>query len=172
MGLDSLGPYLIGCSVIIFFLAVSLIFLKLKEETGEFSVVGNPLEKTFKKTDSKTFKERRVFERVNIALNSTLSVPLSQNKLEGITRNISSRGMGISANTLPNVNTFVEIIINITNSENISTKGTVVWVKKPDNPKASNELGIRFEELITNEMMKIYKHIDAIRAKDMRRESL
>ena len=172
MSFDNLEPYLIGCSIIIFFLAVSLIFLKLKKETGEFGFSGRSLEKTFKKTDLKTFKERRVFERLNLALNSTLNFPLSQYKFEGITKNISSRGLGISANVPPSVDAFVEIVINIPDSENIFTKGTVVWVKKSNNSETSNELGIKFDNLITNEMMRIYKYIDSVRIKNMRRGSL
>lgn len=160
MSFDKLEVFLVGWSVVIFILAIFSIFLKFKKETENMLTCDRVIEKGFKKSNLKVFEEHRFFERLKIVLRTTFSMEDETNNFQAITRDISSRGIGLLAKAELPINAVLELTIEIPGSTNFTTKGIVVWAKKSSTLDNLNDVGIKFNSLITNEMIKIFKHLN------------
>ncbi len=161
MSFELLGYYLVFCSIVIFGLAVYFVIIKFKRLTEDINLYGNLAGNSFKNPDKKIFKERRVFERLGIELDAILNIPEQKNVFEAQTKDISSRGVGVKSRIFFPEKTHVEINLILSKTDQFVTKGMVVWSK--ENYDGISNLGIKFDNLLTNEMIRVYKYFDELK---------
>lgn len=160
MSFDALGIFLGLWSAIIFILSIVLIVVKFRREAGELNSFGNILNiKKHGNARPTVFKERRLFERLELQLKVVLEPIGDGESFEAQTKDISSRGIGVYTKKLLPVMANTEVVIKISDSDSFTARGKVVWVKKIDDAESFKNMGIKFDNLLTNELIKIYKYL-------------